>query len=118
MIHTRPPGRGLSGGSARDFSLVRMSAPVVLSFVFLSHKLQRIPIRRALLMLQEYTIFPKTLDKSSFLLYLLTNIGQPIGADRKVLVHRNGVGILRHFFCPDTGHGKENSGTGRRVYIG
>ena len=37
-------------------------------------------------------------DNTNALAYIITNIGKPIGADRKVLVHRNGVGIPRHFF--------------------
>ena len=34
-------------------------------------------------------------DNTNALDYILINIGKPIGADRKVLVHRNGVGIPR-----------------------
>ena len=37
-------------------------------------------------------------DNTNALAYIIANIGKPIGADRKVLVHRNGVGIPRHFF--------------------
>ena len=35
----------------------------------------------------------------ALLSFIMNSIGKPIRAGRKTLVHRNGVGIPRHFFC-------------------
>ena len=41
----------------------------------------------------------KPLDKMAVLAYLLINIGKPIGADRKVRVHRQALGTGATFFA-------------------